>query len=335
MDLRLALHELALRHQLDEPARRRLTQLAGLDRPPAALAHWLPRGVAALAAGLTGFGLLLWIAANWVLLGRVGQFALLQSAVLLAGLAAAFGAAAWQRPAGLLTLLGTGGLLAYFGQTYQTGADPWQLFALWAVLMLPLCLALRSDLLWTPWALLVMTALTLWLHARLGHRWVSRPADLPLHLLGWGLALLLVALLGPGLRARLGSGPWSMRLAATLAVMLVGNAALDALFAEHVAAPYWLGLLVLVAAAGWFSLPQGFDVFGLSAVALSLDTLLVAGLTRWMFVSSHGPGVGGLLLLGLVAAGLLAGSVRLILRLTRLRGGPPDNAAVTTSGAAA
>ena len=42
---------------------------------------------------------------------------------------------------GLLALLGIGGLFAYFGQTHQTGADPWQLFALWAALVLPLRLA--------------------------------------------------------------------------------------------------------------------------------------------------------------------------------------------------
>jgi uncharacterized membrane protein len=334
MDLRLALHELALRHHLDEPARRWLAQLAGLDQPPAALAHWLPRGVAALAAGLAGFGLLLWIAANWALLGRVGQFALLQSAVLLAGLVAAFGAGAWQRPAGLLTLLGTGGLLAYFGQTYQTGADPWTLFALWAALMLPLCLVLRSDLLWTPWALLVMTALTLWLHAHIGHRWALLASDLPLHLLSWTMALLLVALLGPGLRARLGSGPWSMRLAATLAVMLVSGTALFGLFSEHVAAQFWLGLLLLAVAAGALSLPLAFDVFALSAVALGLDTLLVAGLARWLFEGRHGPEASTLLPLGLIAAGLLAGSVSLVLRLVRLRGGAPDGPAATTSGAA-
>ena len=41
-------------------------------------------------------------------------------------------------PMGLLAMLGMGALFAYFGQTYQTGADPWQLFALWAALSLPL-----------------------------------------------------------------------------------------------------------------------------------------------------------------------------------------------------
>ena len=36
------------------------------------------RALAAVSAGLTGFGLVLWIAANWDTLGRTGQFALLQ-----------------------------------------------------------------------------------------------------------------------------------------------------------------------------------------------------------------------------------------------------------------
>ena len=39
------------------------------------------RGLATAAAGLTGFGLVLWIAANWDALGRSGQFSLLQAAV--------------------------------------------------------------------------------------------------------------------------------------------------------------------------------------------------------------------------------------------------------------
>ena len=50
MDLRLALHELAAQHQLDASSNLKLQQLAGLNREPARLAYWLPRGVAVLAA---------------------------------------------------------------------------------------------------------------------------------------------------------------------------------------------------------------------------------------------------------------------------------------------
>lgn len=318
MDLRLALYELAARHRLDAPALLRLEQLAGLHEPPVGLTPWLPRGVAVLAAALGGFGLILWIAANWDALGRLGQFTLLQGAVVLASLVAWRSGVA-RLPAGLLALLGVGGLLAYFGQTYQTGADPWQLFALWAALVLPLCLALRSDLLWAPWALVVMTAVTLWQHAHLGHRWQFNPADLPVHLLGWAAAILLVLLLGPLLRERLGSGAWAWRTAITLLVSLVSAAALGGLFLADVAPHYGLGLGLLGLVAGLLSLPRGFDVFGLSAVALGIDTLLVAGLARWLWRDLRGDWVGPLLLLGLVAAGVLALTVSALLRLARRR----------------
>ena len=80
--------------------------------------------------------------------------------------------AAWRpaarAPLALLALLGIGGLFAYFGQTYQTGADPWQLFAWWAALALPLCLGVRSDVLWAPWAAVAVGAISLWVHAHTG-----------------------------------------------------------------------------------------------------------------------------------------------------------------------
>ena len=95
--------------------------------PDAPVAPDVPalRGLAAASAGLTGFGLVLWIAANWDALGRTGQFTLLQAAVLGA-CALAWRLRAARPAAGLLALLGIGGLFAYFGQTYQTGADAWQ-----------------------------------------------------------------------------------------------------------------------------------------------------------------------------------------------------------------
>ena len=56
-----------------------------------------------------------------------------------------------------------------------------------------------------------------------------------------------------------------------------------------------------------------------------LDTLLVAGLTRALFENgSGGELIGSLLLLGLVAAGLLAASVQLVLRLGRHHGAQPQ-----------
>ncbi|MBK7007009.1 MAG: DUF2157 domain-containing protein [Burkholderiales bacterium] len=141
----------------------------------------------------------MWIAANWETLGRFGRFGLLQALVLAAGVGAAMRPAA-RAPLGLLALLGIGALFAYFGQTYQTGADAWQLFALWAALALPLCLGARSDVLWAPWALVAMTAIALWTHTHSGHRWSVEPHQLPVHLLAWAAALLMVGVVCPALQ---------------------------------------------------------------------------------------------------------------------------------------
>lgn len=275
-------------------------------------------GLSAAAAGLTGFGLVLWIAANWDALGRSGQFALLQAGVVGA-CALAWRLRAARPAAGLLALLGIGGLFAYFGQTYQTGADAWQLFALWAGLAVPLALGVRSDVVWAPWGLVALTGVVLWVQAHTGHQWRSDPADLPVYLIGWTLAAGVCVLTSPPFHARLGTGPWAFRGSVTLTVVMVSAAALWGLFDRTVSVHYLVGLGLLAGAAALLSWPGSFDVFALSAVALGLDTLLVAGLARLLFESDRGGGdpIGRLLLLGVCAAGLLAFSVSRILKLAR------------------
>ncbi len=316
MDFRLALYELAAQHRLDAQATQKLQHLAALDREPAALAYWLPRGVAVLAAAIGGLGIIFWIAANWDTLGRFGRFALLQSFFVVMSVGALWRPAA-RTPLGLLALLAIGGLFAYFGQTYQTGADPWQLFAIWAVLALPLCLGARSDVLWTPWALIVITAISLWVYAHTGHRWRVEPNDLSVHVLGWSAALALTFALSPALQRFSGAGPWALRTALTLTTLMIMVTALGGLFYYEIAAHYWLGLVMLVLAAGALASPWLFEVYGLSVASLGLNTLIVAGIVHALFHESRGDPVGSLLLLGLVAAVLLAATVSAIMRLSR------------------
>lgn len=317
MDLRLALYELAAQHQLDATANQKLQQLASLNREPPGLAYWLPRGVAVLAAALVGFGVILWIAANWDTLGRFGRFALLQAlfAVMCAG---ALLKPVARVPLGLLALLAIGGLFAYFGQTYQTGADPWQLFAVWAVLALPLTLSVRSDVLWTPWALIVVTGISLWIHAHTSHRWRVEPQDLGVYAAGWSATLALTLGLSPLLKRWSGAGAWALRTTVTLATIMITTTALGGLFHDQVAPLYWLGLLLLMIAGVGLASQAMFEIFGLSAVSLGLNTLLIIGMGRALFYDSRGDNwFGAMLLLGLVAAGLLAGTVSLLLRLSR------------------
>ena len=284
---------------------------------PNALPMWLLRGVAVLAAALGGLGVVMWIAANWASMGRVGHFALLQGLVLVMGLGAALKPAA-RAPLGLLALLSTGALLAYFGQTYQTGADPWQLFALWAVLVLPLCWGARSDVLWAPWAMVVVTAISLWTRTYSGHRWGVEADQLTVHLLAWSAGLVLVAVLSPLCARWTGASVWSFRTAVTLTVVAITLTALGGLFHKPVQAQYGLGLLVFAASLALLNIRLMFDIFAISAVALGVNALLAGGVARWLFDSGgDGDGVGKLMLMGLIAAGLLASTVSGILKWVR------------------
>ena len=290
------------------------------------------RAIALLSAGLLGFGLILWLAANWDDFGRAGRFALLQSAVGV-GMVAAVARPALRVPAALAALLATGALFAYFGQTYQTGADPSQLFALWAALALPLALAARHDALWLPWCLVAMTALSLWVRERTGHAWQVRAHDLRVHASAWAMAAMVVALLAPWARRLTGAGPWAFRLAVLLFTVLLGLTALGGLFARTLAPQFVLVLLLLAATVAIFAQRRSFDLFVVSAAMLALDTLLVAALARWLFDAGRGvdDALVNLLVLGLAAAALLAVSVRWVQRRAQACGAWPRTTAAAVA----
>ncbi len=117
----------------------------------------------AAGLGAIGAGVLFFVAANWQDYGVFGRFALLQAALL-----ACVAVALWRPPparagqaALVLATLLAGGLLALFGQSYQTGADLHELFFTWALLALPFALAGLSGALWAVWWTVLNIALAL------------------------------------------------------------------------------------------------------------------------------------------------------------------------------
>jgi len=112
-------------------------------------------GVVALALSLVFF-----IAYNWLHMGKMGKFALVEGALVLT--IALYILLSFRRKfqlvRQLLLLIAsviTGSLLALFGQVYQTGADTWQLFFGWALLIIPWVLIARLPALWLLWLGLV------------------------------------------------------------------------------------------------------------------------------------------------------------------------------------
>ena len=111
---------------------------------------------------------------------------------------------------------------------------------------------------------------------------------------------------------------WSFRTAVTLTVAAITLTALGGLFHKPVQAQYVLGLLVFVVGLALLNTRDLFDIFAISAVALGVNALLAAGLARALFDNGEGGDwAGKLMLMGLIAAGLLAGTVSGILSLAR------------------
>ncbi|MEP1382668.1 MAG: DUF2157 domain-containing protein [Paraglaciecola sp.] len=110
------------------------------------------------------FGVIFFVAANWQEVGRMGKFAIVEGALLSAMiLHLKFRHKEVIRQAILLVaILLVGALMALFGQTYQTGADPWQLFFNWALLTTPWVLISRFSVIWFIWLGLLNLSISLY-----------------------------------------------------------------------------------------------------------------------------------------------------------------------------
>lgn len=160
---RSVLDGFTLEHRLDEEAIAVALDLTGARPSHAAWRDFAVRfahaaGIASLAAGGIFF-----VAANWQRFAAFGRFAIIE-----AWLMACVAIAAWRPPphrvgrgAVLTAVVATGALLALFGQTYQTGADLYELFFAWAVLALPFALGGRWPATWATWWIVLDTGIAI------------------------------------------------------------------------------------------------------------------------------------------------------------------------------
>ena len=255
------------------------------------LTLWL--GTIALAAALIFF-----FAFNWDDLGRFAKFALVEAAIL-AGLLAC-----WRvdlddltgKAVLLLLSLLTGALLALSGQVYQTGADTYELFTYWAVLILPWVMVGRFSPLWLLW--LGLLNLAAWLYFQL-----FADAD-PLLWALFVLNGLALAAWEAGHRAGVEwlRDDWPPRL-----VALASGAAATALIVwaimgggaggAFVAYGIWLSAIYV-----WYRRVRP-DLFMLAGGLLSLIVAVVAFLSKNMLGSASG----GYLIIALVVIAMSAG----------------------------
>ncbi|MBL1267081.1 MAG: DUF2157 domain-containing protein [Halomonas sp.] len=296
----------------------RAVQTSGLHPSPRAWALFIDRLLLWLGGLALAFAVLFFIAYNWVEMGRWLRFGVVQAAIVLAVVVAVWPKVSpmVQRVALTSATLLVGVLLALFGQVYQTGADPWQLFFSWALLSLPWVWVARFELLWVLWLGLLNLAIGLYFHTWGGPFGVLTSSDAAL----WGLFLLNTLALAAwewGARYRCWPRQWAVRLLAvgsgvpvTLLMMtLIADAGL---VWSPVLVIYSLWLAVLYSIYRYWR-PDLFMIAGGCVSALTVTTLLLAKLLLWEGDWQEG----SLLLITIAVLAMGAGAVVWLKRLHR------------------
>jgi predicted Zn finger-like uncharacterized protein len=144
--------------------------IAGTLPTPAAWRRFLDGLTLWLGALFLALAVIFFFAYNWRELGHFARFGIVE--LLLAAAVIASWRLGLEQMAGKAALLAAtllvGALLALVGQTYQTGADPWELFAAWALFVLPWVAIARFAPLWLLLLALVNLAIGLYYHAFAG-----------------------------------------------------------------------------------------------------------------------------------------------------------------------
>ena len=258
---------------------------------------------------LVASGVIFFFAYNWDALSRVQKFGLVEALLVTSIIVATvYGT---ERVAGQATLflasLLTGAWLALIGQTYQTGADPYELFGWWALLILPWSLVARLPSMWLLFVLLLNLTVALYFEAARGifgfvFHWGSQ---------AW--ALFLVNTLALVIWEAVGSlgWPWLQPRWAVRIVAAVSGIAATVLGVWGIFESGDVGSLAIPAYAGWL-LAAYFvyrhlrkDLFVLAGGVLSAVVVVASFLGHHMVRGADE--ALGLLFIGLVVIAMSAG----------------------------
>lgn len=310
-----------------------MTEQADKDTRTPADKRWVvvPRAAASMACLLLASAAICWVAANWQ---HVSSFTKLAGAQILLvalvfaswlaynrrrhdGMADMHGAAAHNLELGShlvgLAAVAIGALLALAGQIYQTGADTWQLFLVWAVLLVPWLLTQHTVFLGLLFALLLNVALGLYLGIHEGGIWA-----------GWG-SWVSSALVAAALNALL-LGAWECFIKWFGDSWRIGPRALAAAVAGWLFVAAFMGIgtgagPLAISIVGWVALAIMYlvytrlrsDLVIVSFAALAAFVLLVLPLLYWAGSEA------GLLLVVIALLAAMAWGLRKLGALLRAR----------------
>ena len=220
-------------------------------------------GIVSLSAGAIFF-----LAANWQHMSRWQRFGLFEALFLLCAVLA------WRKSAastsGALGLTGltvlTGVLFGLFGQTFQTGANTYELFFAWAALSTPFAWLSRQPGLWAFWCVILNIALTLYAQTR--SDWLFLPQFS--YSVNWLVLGVINLMLAWVFLLRLRS-EWLCRFLLVCAAAFVTTGSLGMVFGSNggqFAGILYLASCVALVAFSWHAKPR--DIFAITLLAFNL-----------------------------------------------------------------
>ena len=273
----------------------------------------------------TAVGIIFFFAYNWQALGTYAKFGLVE--VLIAMTIAVYWRFGNERVEGKAALFAAsllvGALMALFGQTYQTGADTFELFATWAAAILPWVIVARWPALWLLFLFLVNLAA--FLYSQAFPRWFG--------LLFWDLAQnlwLLFILNSLGLvvwefavarRISWLQPRWAPRIIGLASGCGITGLAFIRIIDERIFSKpaAMLCYILWLTAVYLYYRCRKHDLFFLAGWVLSLIVIATATLSRILLDTFHGD-EGSLLFIGLSVIGMSALGAMWLKRIAREEG---------------
>ena len=257
-------------------------------------------------------GVVFFFAYNWAELGRFAKFALLEGCIVLTVLGAwRLGNRMSGRALLATAMILVGPLLAVYGQTYQTGADPYELFLGWALITLPWVILARMPVLWMIFLLLLNIALILfWAQvvALAGEFGDSIPMYLALAMLNILPWIVWELLHRRGLSWVMVRWPPKLMAVSSFAILVM---CMCVILLGVATDPVWYsvvaGVIAFSAAISSmyyfrFILP---DLFIVAVTLASIMVVVTVGLGRFLFDVVDAD-IGGVLVLGMIVVGEVA-----------------------------
>ncbi|MFP2960019.1 DUF2157 domain-containing protein [Myxococcus sp. 1LA] len=323
------LRALAAAGVLTPTALERALHLSVATPPREAWRRFLSTTLMGLGALLVLAGVIYFFAYNWAEMHRFAKLGLI--AVAIIGTAVG-GWRLGETMGGQLSLLAAsvlvGALLAVYGQAYQTGADPYELFIGWAVLILPWVAASRFPPLGLLALVLVNTGIMLFwdqvLETEYDQKYWLAVVLGGLNGFTWATHEHFANLRVPWLQAR-----WPPRVLAVMAVAPVLIASVPLVMSPSRAPTGAVVslLLVLASLAAEYALHRHLrgELFMLTLGAVSVMTLLTSGAVSIVFDDDQGAEFMGLFVLPLFVIGQVALAVWWLRHEARVTGATEES----------